>query len=95
MKFIFPKNYNFSTKILGLIDYPTAVFNLIWWLIIFIISKLIFSNLLHIVIFFIIMCFPVLLISLFGLYQENIIYVFKYLFLYFLRPKLYLYKKIN
>ena len=27
MKFIFPQNYNFKNKLLGIIDYSTAFFN--------------------------------------------------------------------
>ena len=38
MKFIFPQNYNFENKILGVIDYTTALFNVIWYLIIFLIN---------------------------------------------------------
>ena len=30
MKFIFPQNYKFTTKVLGIIDYQTAILNLIW-----------------------------------------------------------------
>lgn len=31
MKFIFPKNYNFKNKIFGIIDYSTALVNIIWY----------------------------------------------------------------
>ena len=27
MKFIFPQNYRFQTKLFGFIDYPTAILN--------------------------------------------------------------------
>ena len=93
MKFIFPQNYNFNTKLFGTMDYPTAIFNLIWWLIIFFITNILNLNLLTKIIFFIIACFPILLISLFGFHQENIIYVFKYLFKFYKSCKIYLYKK--
>ena len=29
MKFIFPQNYNFKSKLFGVIDYSTAIFNVI------------------------------------------------------------------
>ena len=93
MKFIFPQNYNFNTKLFGLLDYPTAIFNFICWIIIFIITKLFIKDLFIKIIFFIITCFPILLISLFGFNQENIIYVFKYLIIFYKNTKLYLYKK--
>lgn len=94
MKFIFPQNYRFNTKFFGLFDYPTLIFNFIWWIIIFIITKLLIPNLLTKFIFFIITCFPILLISIFGFHQENIIHVFSYLFIFYKRPKIYLYKKV-
>ena len=93
MKFIFPQNYKFTTKLFGFLDYSTAILNFIWWFIIFIITKLFINDLFTKIIFFIITCFPILLISLFGFNQENIIYVFKYLYLFFKNPKIYLYRK--
>ena len=35
MKFIFPQNYNFENKLFGIIDYNTAIANLLWYAIIF------------------------------------------------------------
>ena len=92
MKFIFPQNYNFNFKLFGFLDYKTIFFNLIWWIIIFFVSN-IFYDILFKIVFFIIFCFPILLISFFGFNQENIVYVLKYIFLYYKNPKLYLYKK--
>lgn len=93
MKFIFPQNYNFSSKILGMIDYGTAILNIIWGIIVFGIIN-IFSISLTVKIFiFIILVFPIFLISIVGFYGENIIFVFSYLFKYLLRPKVLLYKK--
>ena len=54
MKFIFPQNYNFNTKLFGILDYPTAIFNFIWWIIIFIITKIFILDLLTKIIIFII-----------------------------------------
>ena len=93
MKFIFPQNYNFNSKLFGVLDYQTAILNFICWLIIIFITKLFNFRFFIKIIVFIIICFPILLISLFGFHQENIIYVLKYLFLYFKNPKIYLYKK--
>ena len=44
MKFIFPKNYNFKNKILGIIDYPTALVNVIWYAFILILVNILFTN---------------------------------------------------
>ena len=93
MKFIIPQNYNFKNKILGIIDYSTAIFNIIWFFIIFIILNIIFKNW-NIKIFLLIsLCFPVTLFSIVGFNGEPIVYVFKYIIKYILKPKLYLYKK--
>ena len=94
MKFIFPQNYNFNFKFFGFLDYKTLFFNLIYFFIIFLFSN-IFSKINNKIIFIIIFYFPILLISLFGFNQENIIYVFKYIFIYLKKPKLYLYNKNN
>ena len=45
MKFIFPQNYNFKIKLLGFIDYPVAIFNIILWIIIYFLINLIFKDL--------------------------------------------------
>lgn len=92
MKFIFPQNYNFKTKLFGILDYPTAILNLIFGFIVFIITKFFIYDFLTKIIIFIIICFPIFLISIFGFHQENIIYVFYYLFLYIKSKKIYLYK---
>ena len=64
MKFIFPQNYTFKNKIFGFIDYSVAIINLVWVIMI--------GGLLHIciqdinikVIVFILLCFPVFLLSI-------------------------------
>ena len=63
MKFIFPQNYHFHTKLFGLLDYPTAILNFCWWIIMFLITKILPFPLLDKLIFFIITCFPLFLIS--------------------------------
>ena len=93
MKFIFPQNYNFNTKLFGIIDYQTAFINIIWWSIIFLILNLLFNDLLIKIIIFIILCLPVLLLSIVGFNHENIFYVISYLIKYAKSKKIYLYKK--
>ena len=93
MKFIFPKNYNFKNKILGIIDYTTAFFNVAWYGIVFLFINLFFNSLKIKIIIFILFCFPLFLFSISGFNGENIIYVFKYMLKYFIKPKLYLYNK--
>ena len=93
MKFIFPQNYNFKNKFLGIIDYSTLLLNIIWDLFIFACVNLIFHNATIKIFVFVVLCLPILLFSIIGFYYENIIYVFIYLIKYLKNNKLYLYKK--
>ena len=93
MKFIFPQNYNFKNKLLGVIDYSTVFVNLVWDLLIFLLTNFIFSDLTVKIFVIVIFCFPLLLFSFAGFNGENILYVFSYLFRFALRQKLFLYKK--
>ncbi len=92
MKYIFPKNYNFRNKILGTVDYPTAIFNVIMFIIILAIMGAIFKNLSTRIVFIIIFYFPILLFSLVGFNNESVLYTIFYIIKYLLSPKLYLYK---
>lgn len=94
MKFIFPQNYNFKSKLFGIIDYNTIILNLIWDLFIFIFVN--FFNNLNIKIFlFFVFCFPLLLFSFSGFNGENIIYVMTYIFKFLFKPKLLFFHKNN
>lgn len=91
MKFIFPQNYKFNNKILGIIDYSTAIVNVVWYIFVFFIVNLIF-NMIKIKIFvFILLCFPFFLISVIGFNHENIISVIGYTVKFFKNRKIYLY----
>lgn len=92
MKYIFPKNYNFKNKILGIIDYPTAIFNVIVFVVLLAIMGIIFKNISTRIIFIIIFYFPILLFSLVGFNNESVMYTIFYIIKFFLSPKLYLYK---
>lgn len=94
MKFIIPQNYNFKSKIFGIIDYSTAIINIIWYVIVLFLLNLIFKNLEIKIILFISLCFPLLLFSIVGFNGENIFYIITYIIKYLVRPKLYLYRKI-
>jgi hypothetical protein len=93
MKFIFPTNYNFKPKLFGILDYSTAILNIIWNIFIFCLLNLLFVNLTIKVFLFISLSFPLLLFSIIGFNHENIIYVFLYLLKFFVSRKIYLYKK--
>ena len=92
MNYIFPTNYNFRNKILGIIDYPTMIFNIIYFFIVYSLCNLIFHILNLKIIFIIIFYFPVFLFSIIGFNHENILYSLFYIIKYLIKPKIYLYK---
>ena len=93
LKFIFPQNYNFNNKLLGSIDYYTAIFNIIWIFFIIFILNIFFTSLSFKIFIGIILCFPLLLLSFIGFNGENILNVFSYILRFILKPKLFLYNK--
>ena len=94
-KFIFPQNYNFKSKLFGIIDYSTATFNVIWIALVFLLLKL-FSLKLKVKVFIMItLCLPILIFSITGLNGENIFNVLYYILKYVVKPKAYVFKKIK
>ena len=95
MHFIFPKNYDFKSKLLGIIDYSTAILDLIIGVVIYLLVNLIFENINLKIYVFTSLFFPVLLISILGINKENIISIVIYMFKFFKNQNIYLYKKNN
>jgi len=71
MKFIFPQNYDFSTKLFGLIDYSTAILNVIWSALVLVLINIFFQTLNIKIFLFIIFSFPVLLFSVIGINRRK------------------------
>ena len=92
MNFIIPQNYNFKPKLLGILDYPTAILNVAIIVILIIVLNLCHFVLVVKCILFIIVYLPIFLISVFGFYNENFLLVFLYVFKYLISPKVYIYK---
>ncbi len=92
MRFVFPQNYDFGHKLLGIFDVSTLILNGIWSLFVFCFLNLLLQNLNIKIFLFIFFVFPVFLFSLVGFNHENILYVFYYITKYLKRPKIYLYK---
>lgn len=93
MKFIFPQNYSLKPKLLGFIEYSSIIINIIWMIIIFSILNLLFSSINLKIFLFIILCFPLLILSIFNFNGENIITTSLYIIKYLLKPKVLLYNK--
>ena len=93
MKFIFPKNYNFKYKLLGFIDYSTAILDSIIGFVLFGLVNLFIHSITTKIYVFVIIYIPVLLFSIFGIARENILSVIYYMYKFFKNRSIYLYKK--
>lgn len=93
MHFIFPKNYNFKPKLLGFIDYSTAIIDTVIGVIIYFLVNTIFNNINIKIYVFIALFLPVLLISILGINKESFISVFKYMIKFIKKQNIYLYKR--
>ena len=93
MNFIIPQNYKFKTKILGLIDYQTALINIIWSGGVFLVINFAIKSMNLKIFLFIILSFPVLVFSIVGINGENVINVLSYIIKFITKPKLFLYSK--
>lgn len=93
MHFIFPKNYNFKPKLLGFIDYSTAIIDTVIGVIIFFFANLLFSSIDIKIYVFISLFLPFLLISIIGINKESFVSVFKYMVKFIRNQKVYLYKR--
>lgn len=93
IKFIFPQNYNFKPKLFGIIDYPTAIFCVILCCFIFFIFKLVFHSLQLIIALSIVAILPIIIFAFVGFNGENIGSVMKYILVYFIKPKTYVFSK--
>lgn len=93
MTFIIPQNYKYKNRILGIIDYPTAILNIIWNLILYFIVKNIPVIVTTKIFIFSALSFPVLLLTIFGFNNESPLFTLKYIIRYIIRPKVYLFEK--
>lgn len=93
MHFIFPKNYNFKPKLLGFIEYSTAILDTIIGIILYFLINLLFKDINIKIYVFISLFFPVLLISILGINKESFISVFKYVFKFIKNQNIYLYTR--
>jgi hypothetical protein len=93
MKFIYPKNYKYKAKILGFIDYVTAIFDLIIGIILWSIIHVILKKITTQIYVFIILFIPILLFSVLETGGENIIIYTVYIIKFFKNRKVYFYRK--
>ena len=93
MKFIFPQNYNFQTKLFGFIEYSTAIFNVIYWTILYFILNIFINDFTLKLSLFIIFALPIFILSITGIYKENFLNIVYYIIKYFLNCNIYVFSK--
>lgn len=93
MNFIFPKNYNYSFKFMGMFSYLSILVNIIWALVVYFLVSLLFTSFIVKLYGFIILFLPVCLFTLLNKSNENILIVLFFLAKYIIKPKVYFYDK--
>ena len=93
MNFIFPKNYNFKQKLLGIIDYSTAILDVSIAGILFLLTNFLFENMTIKIYFFVSLYFPILLFSIVGIHKESFINVLFYMIKFLKNQNIYLFRK--
>jgi len=93
MNFVFPSNYNFKNKLFGLVDYTTAIVNVVWYIFSFCLVNLIFSDLNFRILVFSVLAIPFLIFSIVNNRNESVLIVLTYIFKFLCSPKLYFYRK--
>lgn len=93
MKFIFPKNYNYSLKFLGIFSYSAIIFISIWGFCVYSIASFLFTSFIIKFYFFIFLFIPIFLFSALNKSNENMFFIIIYILKYLYRPKVYFYDK--
>lgn len=93
MHFVFPQNYNFSSRLFGIFDYTTVLFNLVWFVFLFSVSNIFFETLEIKILICTVLFLPFFIISIIGLYHENIFFVLSYIYCFFKNRCIYFYSK--
>ena len=95
MKFIFPKNYKYKPKILGFLDYTTAILDLLLGILLFFTLKLFTTKISTQLYIFTILFVPIILFSIFITDGENIITYSIRIIKFVRRRGIYFYNKDN
>lgn len=91
MHFVVPQNYNLGNKLFGFLDYSTCLFLVFFSIIIFAFLSLFPIEFIYKLAIFLILFFPLFILSVTGFYRENLVDVLFYMFKYLFSQKIYLY----
>ena len=93
MIFIFPKNYDFSFKFLGVFSYFSILINMVWAFFLYFILNIFFNSFIVKFYIFVVLFIPICLFSLLNKSNENILVIIGFIIKYLFHPKIYLYDK--
>ena len=93
MNFIFPKNYNYSFKFMGIFSYSSIFISIIWALFVYFIASFLFNSFIVKLYVFIILFLPIFLFTILNKSNENILSILFFLIKYIVRPKVYFFDK--
>lgn len=93
MRFVFPKNYDFSFKFLGIFNYSSIFLNIIWASFLYFFISFLFKSLIIKFYVFLVLFLPFFLFSVLNKSSENIFIVCSFFFKYLFRPKVFFYDK--
>lgn len=93
MNFIIPKNYKFKAKLLGMIDYSTALLHAVWAGILYVFVNFLFSALSTKIYCFAGLFLPFFLFSMIAANGENMISIIVYVIKFYRKQKIFLYQK--
>ena len=93
MRFVIPKNYKYQMKFLGFINYTTILIDTVIAILLLGLLSIFIKSIEIKIYIFVSLYFPVILFSIFGIGNENIVYVTKYIIKYIIKQKVYLYNK--
>ena len=95
MKFIFPKNYRYRAKILGFIDYVTAIVDSLIGILLSFIIRIFVKKITTQIYILIVLFVPIILFSVFVSDGENIITYTIQIIKFVKRRGIYFYEKKN
>ena len=93
LRFVIPKNYKYQMKFLGFINYTTILIDTVIAILLLGLLSIFIKSIEIKIYIFVSLYFPVILFSIFGIGNENIVYVTKYIIKYIIKQKVYLYNK--
>ncbi len=93
MHFIIPKNYKLKSKLLGLMDYQTAILNGVWAGLLGIITNVLLQTFTSKLYVFVGLYVPFLLFSILHASSESLLSVLFYIVKFYKNQKIFLFQK--